>query len=625
MALAAGKGPAIALTRTYNSKDPWDGELGYGTRFSTGQDFVLYEVDESENRVLIAPGGTRYRFKKLSSTTYSQPPGLDMTLTRDASTDRHTLTENRSGLKYGFFSGGWSFVDDIDDRNGNDVDFAYNNPSNGALTEITDAQGKPVYFETNSDTDVTEVSDALGREWTYGYTGRRLTSVTDPEGEQTLYHYDSDGQLDEITDPRGTKTLIAYVSGQLGKVASITRQGDPATSADDRTTTYTFSSDVSSAPCDTVSSAVGKTTVSDPLGHTTTYCWNAKGQVRKVRDANGKDRERGYSPNGDTADFTEFPGTNGATTTLSYSTSGSDPTNNLDRGDLPENEFFTLDYHPASGGDPLQRYRVKTYTDTQGADESYGYDANGNLASVKDDETSPRNRATLEYTADGTLDFAVDGEAGFDANGDPDPTTAGSPHLTDFAYFNGSDGSFAGNLKTIKPPLTSGAGTALGDTSFTYDTNLSRVRTVTDGKGQVRTISYDELDRVTRIDVSDGSRMTFAYDANGNLTQRADSASNTTTYVYNRFNERTSETFPGRSNTYAYDKAGNLDTITDGSGTVDYDYDSVDRVEEIHAPTASGGAQETVSYAYDDNARTVTQTFPGGATAGWRRVAAKAG
>ncbi len=78
----------------------------------------------------------------------------------------------------------------------------------------------------------------------------------------------------------------------------------------------------------------------------------------------------------------------------------------------------------------------------------------------------------------------------------------------------------------------------LGDVSFTYDTTISRLATMTDGKGQLWSYDYDPLDRLKKITLDDGSTVRFTYDPDGNLTDRID-PSGTWHFVYDDLNRMT--------------------------------------------------------------------------------------
>ncbi len=258
-----------------------------------------------------------------------------------------------------------------------------------------------------------------------------------------------------------------------------------------------------------------------------------------------------------------------------------------------EGESSAIQYYTSGdadgGGGPLAKFRAKKATDDQGTSEFYKYDSNGNLTTVADAASSPRNKATLTYNVPG--------------NGVLTSATDGNLNTTSFGH------DTAGNLTSIAPP------TPLLSTTLTVDT-LSRVKTVKVGpSGVTKTLTYDALDRVTRLDLSDGKYFTYTYDDDGSLTARADSAGNSTSYTVDPLGRRTHEGFPSsRSNDYTYDAAGNLKTVVDGSGTVTYTYDLINRVKTIVSPTASGGSTDTVSYDYDDVNRHQTMTLPGSTT-----------
>ena len=136
---------------------------------------------------------------------------------------------------------------------------------------------------------------------------------------------------------------------------------------------------------------------------------------------------------------------------------------------------------------------------------------------------------------------------------------------------------------------------------------------MTDGKGQLRTYTYDGLDRVTKIDFSDGSSVSASYDGNGNLLSRTDTSSTggtqTRSYTYDDLNRVLTETFPnGQTTTYTYDAAGNLTTLQDAGGTVTYTHDAANLLTRMHEP----GAANDYVFQYDDNAVRKSTLLPNG-------------
>ena len=178
-----------------------------------------------------------------------------------------------------------------------------------------------------------------------------------------------------------------------------------------------------------------------------------------------------------------------------------------------------------------------------------------------------------------------------------------------------------GNLTSITPPVP------LAPTTIANDA-LSRVATVTDGKGQKRTYTYDKLDRVKRIDYKNSAgtlvtSTTFDYNANGSLLTRSDitgATTSTTSYSYDARNRKTQDTLPDTStNVYTYDLADNLKTFTDAGGTVAYAYDSRDLPASLAEPggSCSGTVSKCTTFAYDTRGRHTTTTYPNGVTQTW--------
>ncbi|MEU4674836.1 hypothetical protein AB0F91_44590 [Amycolatopsis sp. NPDC023774] len=127
----------------------------------------------------------------------------------------------------------------------------------------------------------------------------------------------------------------------------------------------------------------------------------------------------------------------------------------------------------------------------------------------------------------------------------------------------------AGNLTTVTPP------TPLGTTTYTYD-SLSRVASVTDGRGVRLDYGYDKLDRVVSVTKHSTNVVLEAdtYDNNGSLTRR-ETATAVHTFTYDtggllRTDTRTDGTSPTEVLSYTYSPATNLKSMTDPGGTTTY-------------------------------------------------------
>jgi len=134
--------------------------------------------------------------------------------------------------------------------------------------------------------------------------------------------------------------------------------------------------------------------------------------------------------------------------------------------------------------------------------------------------------------------------------------------------------TFAG---ATQPAWTGTPGVFTGAVTTAYDANFT---TVTDQAGKVRRSMFDALGRLRRVDEPDAS---------GSLGTTA-SPVQPTSYTYNVF--------------------GNLTTVTQGSQTRSFTYDSVERLR-----TAANPESGTVTYQYDDNGNILVKTDARGVSA----------
>ncbi|HEX8051734.1 MAG TPA: LamG-like jellyroll fold domain-containing protein [Thermoleophilaceae bacterium] len=161
-----------------------------------------------------------------------------------------------------------------------------------------------------------------------------------------------------------------------------------------------------------------------------------------------------------------------------------------------------------------------------------------------------------------------------------------------------------------------------GATNLDYDREM-RLTTISDAAGGDRTISYDEAGRVIGkswpFKPDDPITHDFEYDLNGNLERYTDGRGKPTTYGYDGFDRRISETTrgagraPGDAFTeevtrFAYDANDNLEWRQTPRGTAlrfDFAYDSTD-----HLISEANPANDTWEYDYDVNGNRVKERSP---------------
>jgi len=150
---------------------------------------------------------------------------------------------------------------------------------------------------------------------------------------------------------------------------------------------------------------------------------------------------------------------------------------------------------------------------------------------------------------------------------------------------------------------------------MTYHATLARIESVKDGMGRTRTLSYDNLDRLTKTTYSDGSSVENVYDLDGNLLKEIDSAGGTTTYTYDQLGRLEHEALPGgKSTAYTYDAASNLRSLTDAGGKVEYAYDAVNQQKAVFEP----GVGTPTRFVYDKDGKRTKTTYPNGVSIAMR-------
>ena len=552
----AGTGLNLAIDRFYNSRQSQTkSDVGYGWNISTAFGMRMDELAGGSAR-LFGPSGYVVTFVKKTDGGFQSPRGVSAEL-KQTSDGAYTLEVDGSREEYRFGSDGRLIRHE--DNNDNAIVFARD--AAGRVSELTDTQGRVVRLAYNDQGLLASIADPTGRSWRYEYdTAKNLTRYTDPAGGETILAYDAKHRLTKLTDPRGNATDMTY-DDPYRRVASITRDG--------HTTRYAY--EQQSSDCDGIQGGTGATIVTDARGNKTTFCHDEHAQVKRVEDALHHRRARDYNSDGNVTSLTSA--SNSSTTALSFDG------RNLSRATSATGAASQFAY-----GDSANPHAPTLVSDPQGNSLGYKYDPNGNMTS-----TASRSGACASPDAPPAECELV--KLTYNAAGDEDPegtlqaSTDGNDHTTTYDYDEW------GNLISEDPP-----GDEQGIIRYEYDA-LSRPTAVTDGKGQRRTMSYDTLDRLARVTHADDSSVGFAYDANGNRSQR-EAPDGTTTYGYDARNQLVEERLPGdQTNAYAYDAVGNLLSITHAGGTVSYLYDEVNLLTQLTEP---GGKQTTFRYNADN-------------------------
>jgi YD repeat-containing protein len=431
------------------------------------------------------------------------------------------------------------------------------------------------YPYTTDDIGTTYTYDGLGRITrksnpdnpvsysTLAYDGVDVT-VTDEESRVTKQEFSGFGdpgscRLTAVVDAMQTRTTYAY-----NAVDSLKTVTQPGTNA--RQWIYNSKNQLTSE--------------AHPENGTVTYSYDAAGNLTQRTDARGQIGQLAYDGNnrlisvtylGDSADNVQFgydesdnrvSMSNGAgSTTFAY-----DAANRLtSRQDIVGGHTFAVGY-TYDGND-----NVTEIDYASGRSVKYGYDAGNRITTVKDSQNHAYASA-FTYHPSGAV-------AGF---------TSGNNVTQSFTF----DRRYR--------PSTIASGPL--NTTYAYD-RVGNITSITDNTRPSFNSQFtvDSLDRL--ISVNGFGQSTYAYDAMGNRTYKANQVGGTS-YGYDMATLRLMWSTGQEYGVYQYDPNGN--TTSDGSGTFTYSPDDMLR-------TASVGGH-TTAYAYDPDKLRVSKSTDGTTT-----------
>ena len=406
------------------------------------------------------------------------------------------------------------------------------------------------------------MEDGCGGHTSYQLDGwERVTVVSNAEGGQEQYAYDQAGNITETVDARGGK--IHYDYNSQGKVCAIT----------------------------------------DQSGNTETFLYDKEGRQIRHTDRRGTVTETKYNVYGQPVlqVCTDRKGNRHVMGTWEYDDFG------WLKKAVAGGFCYTYVYRPDgkllkkwSSGKPViscvyyKNGDLRSFTDVSGKPLYYGYDENGRLVSLKDEDG--KVLAEYQYTAGGRLKAigALNGIGTF------------------YEYDND------GNLSHLK---IGNEENLLYDAFMIYD--LKGNRTEKKGKRFREDNTVQKMDTVYRYDLM--NRLTeerceensdrYSYDLAGNRIKKqhcyytvasggasagnqTDSSTSTVNviidgeerYCYNERNELTERRTLSTITQYLYDENGSLVSEKEGESRTSYQYDLLNR--QIHVKMPDGREQE---------------------------------
>jgi RHS repeat-associated protein len=489
----------------------------------------------------------------------------------------------------------------------------YERDAAGNLTGVRDLEGNWTYYQYGGDSKLERITDGRGNQIRLTYAVGASTPVTinyvsDPgtgAGDVYTLAYDFPNRTHTVTDPRSNTTT--YIGDAQGRVLTVRDDdGNDAVSgytSDYNVQTYTdrmtgirtlmwtggnmtSSQSPTGATTTLTYNAVGSNphypaTVDDELGNTTTFTYDANGNVDLIDNDLAADDDRSFTQTsvGNTDVVTDAMGN---VTDYGYDAQGNltSVNNAAPLGDVT----ITVD----------SLSRTDTVTDGRGVVWDYGYDAMDRITSV-----TVTGGPNYTYT--------------YDANGNRTQATTSTLGATDIAFDRRN------RITEVK--IRNSGGTVLSEMDYTYD-SVGNLLTLAENNGTPAEYTYNNLNLADSFDDSVYTT-TFSYDDNyrreyinypNNITEFTDYDTAGRVLERKAYNNST----PGTNITrfaYTYTQGGNdrylrqtmASTVNGTTENWTYSYDALNRIDIVNN---TGTAGNDFNYDFDGNSNRTQVTTP---------------
>lgn len=187
-------GTEFNISRIYNSRD------NYNNHFSRGWMFNFEgKISSLERKILMSDGtiqttvDNNYKLVRLPDSS-TQLFKVESNNTFTAEDSRNVLVKNADG----------TYTLKMTDQ----INYTFN--ANGYLTMISDRNNNNFVITVNASGKVQNITDYVGNVYTIAYQSNRIYTISDTFGRIVTYGYDGNGRLNSVNDSTGKYTYYTY-------------------------------------------------------------------------------------------------------------------------------------------------------------------------------------------------------------------------------------------------------------------------------------------------------------------------------------------------------------------------------------------------------------------------------
>jgi RHS repeat-associated protein len=590
-------GPSVGISLSYNSlsSTTYHEPFGHKWQFNYGTYLVVHSGDDV---TIYMPDGRIDVYTENGSNGYNHPPKVYNTLTKIRN-DYYKLQFPDGTLFYYKEPQGTQsqqlFLVEKQDPYGNSLTFIYEEVNNIVrLKTIKDEMERVTTLTYNNDAQslVATITDPFNRQASFEYINGTLNKITDMGNNWTEFTYDADVYLTSIKNEKGLWLFDIEESDEAQHEVEVFSYPPPGgfmwenyritiTNPSEEKEEYYYSGDWGQvgyyvSPKHYMTYRANEYNNFSNAFKTTFNFWRPANQEAEIEDIIYPDGSKvtfGYDNYGNRNSMIDA---NNNTTILTYTTYTSN------KGRIK------------SIKDPLENLTQFSYlgesnklTSIIDADlNTYTYEYNGNnLAKIKYPDYLNNGEVNLTYNNNyGAINFLTDQRE----------------NIYEFTY------DTDGTLTSVKNPRW---GSAHPD-DYTYD-EKGRVSTHTDPNSNTVIYGYDNLDRIKTVTYEDSSVKSYDYNCCGLTTvtvTKPNEQDRVLTFSYENGKLANYTDIYGKTIAYAFDKNGNLETLTyPDDKVVTYSYDERDRLVSV-----TDWLNKTVTYEYDGAGNLIKTVYPEG-------------